>query len=385
MAGGAMPPSESKSYERGSDAPPLPKSTLTETPLADVPPPLLDALRPDFSEPDSHLPTRLRAAVDECTAGEDAAHGSGYERVQQTVLGRRQALLSQLQNDLEACSVAYRRCEALLQQERARNRQLQSELEESRMETIARERAMDAATETLAEDATNMSCIDLSELQRRHRLLGAAQNAYRRRAEECAREAAEVRAELSQLQGEYSQLQGEYSHLKKAHKQQASLLQKAQATAAKSDSYRATAMKQEVIIRKLEKLLAGALREGKRARERESPELAALKQRLQRASEHAVKLLARAESAERRAAAVEDGMLEGNRLSACEIARLKLIVAEKEAQLGMIRAASAPQSRSLLQQTNDCGCTFGFGAAPSTSEASSSTTTGLVRAVHDSE
>lgn len=224
--------------------------------------------------------------------------------------------------------------------------------------------------ERLANDATNVDNIDLTELQRRHRMLAAAYRADRRRLEA-------TEARMHEMQGALvtqESLQSAYAQLKHAHTQQALVMQRLQeqlgallraASSSKGEEerrrgeaearvgkYRQTVKQQEVIIQKLEALLALAMKDVRRAKAQD-PVLEALKGQLalsqaelerQReagqaapqhyyASEEQVKLLMRAERAERRAAAVEEEMTDMARQNAREIASLKLKLSERDAQL----------------------------------------------------
>ena len=116
--------------------------------------------------------------------------------------------------------------------------------------------------EQLANDATNVENIDLPQLQSRHRMLGAAYRADRRRMEQLVAQVSQLSASL----GTQDQLSKSYAQLKEAHRQQGLQLQRLQDEARKCHKYRNTARQQESIIQKLETLMGTAIKDGRRAK-----------------------------------------------------------------------------------------------------------------------
>jgi len=247
------------------------------------------------------------------------------------------------------------------------NKQLEASLNELRMHVDERERAM----EQLAGDATNVENIDLPQLQSRHRMLGAAYRADRRRMEQLTAQVGQLSAAL----GTQEQLSASYAKLKEAHREQAQQMQRLQDEGKRLHKYRQTAKQQEAIIQRLEALMAAALKDAKRLKQvepqlanatRRAEELQAelarteadaherereLTMQLQDAqkklsgreddegtagiggakAEEVAKLLMRAEKSERRAAALEEEMTEMARSHGREMAALKMKIAEAEA------------------------------------------------------
>ena len=277
---------------------------------------------------------------------------------------RKQALIDRLHREagVQSSKIATQQHEIF--EQRAITARLQSELEAVRAQVVERERYM----ERLANDATNVDHIDLAELQRRHRMLAAAYRADRRRLEATEEKLHGLGAALSSQEG----LQAAYGQLKAAHTQQAHVVQQLQEerrgiAAKRSDDqrrvgkYRKTVQQQELIIQKLEGLLEAAMKDVRRAKAQET-ELGGLRSQLDKAqadattakaeaerqrdsikdavqdapafaSEEQVKLLMRAERAERRSAAIEEEMTEMARSNAREIAALKVKLAERDSQL----------------------------------------------------
>lgn len=283
---------------------------------------------------------------------------------------------------------------------RAVNKQLEAELHALRTHVDERERAM----EQLAGDATNVENIDMLQLQARHRMLGAAYRADRRRMEQLNAQVAQLSAAL----GTQQQLSASYAKLKEAHTEQAQELQRLQDEGKRLHKYRTTAKQQELIIQRLEALMAAALKDAKRlkqvepqlgAQTKRAEELAAelaraeadaherereLTMQLQDAqkklagrdedemggavpggakAEEVARLLMRAEKSERRAAALEEEMTDMARSHGREIAALKMKVAEAEAAakggfgsaanlaLGELPPAPRPPSGSMRRNT----------------------------------
>jgi len=265
---------------------------------------------------------------------------------------------------------------------RAVNKQLEAELHALRTHVDERERAM----EQLAGDATNVENIDMLQLQARHRMLGAAYRADRRRMEQLNAQVAQLSAAL----GTQQQLSASYAKLKEAHTEQAQELQRLQDEGKRLHKYRTTAKQQELIIQRLEALMAAALKDAKRlkqvepqlgAQTKRAEELAAelaraeadaherereLTMQLQDAqkklagrdedemggavlggakAEEVARLLMRAEKSERRAAALEEEMTDMARSHGREIAALKMKVAEAEAAAKGLRLRRQPRPR----------------------------------------
>ena len=248
--------------------------------------------------------------------------------------------LMQRQAEVDRLADAARSREELMEQ-RQLNQVLHAELQTLRQTMEARERVV----EQISSDAAHVdtSNIDLPELQRRHRMLGAAYRSDRRRMDQLGHQVAQLQAAL----GTQEQLQAAYAQLKEAHRSQSLQMQRLQEEASKVGRYRHTAKQQELVIQKLETMMQSALRDAKKAKGFE-PQLESLKGQLKVAeselqkqrdtvlpavTEEQVKLLMRAERAERRASAIEEEMTEAARQNAREIANLKLKLAEKEAQL----------------------------------------------------
>ena len=246
----------------------------------------------------------------------------------------------QRQAEVDRLADAARSREELMEQ-RQLNQVLHAELQTLRQTMEARERVV----EQISSDAAHVdtSNIDLPELQRRHRMLGAAYRSDRRRMDQLGHQVAFAggarHAGAAALAA--------YAQLKEAHRSQSLQMQRLQEEASKVGRYRHTAKQQELVIQKLETMMQSALRDAKKAKGFE-PQLESLKGQLKVAeselqkqrdtvlpavTEEQVKLLMRAERAERRASAIEEEMTEAARQNAREIANLKLKLAEKEAQL----------------------------------------------------
>ena len=116
--------------------------------------------------------------------------------------------------------------------------------------------------EQLANDSTNVENIDLPQLQSRHRILGAAYRADRRRMEQLSSQVAQLSAAL----GTQETLASSHAQLKEEHQQQAKQIKSLQQEAKKTARYRTTARQQEAIINKLESLLQQSLNESKTVR-----------------------------------------------------------------------------------------------------------------------
>lgn len=285
-----------------------------------------------------------------------------------------QAIIDRLHAEMQAKSSKLATQQHELLEQKMIVERMQSELETVRAQLVERDRHM----ERLANDATNVDNIDLPELQRRHRMLAAAYRADRRRLEVTEARMHEMRASLMTQES----LQTAYNQLKSAHTHQARVVQRLQEQIREGahkesrskgedekriQKYRHTIKQQETIIQKLEGLLSVAMKDVRRAKAQD-PELEGLKTQLSKAqgeierhkhdmelvrqeaqkqkelvmnaapppnyaSEEQVKLLMRAERAERRAAAVEEEMTEMARQNAREIAALKLKLSEKDAQI----------------------------------------------------
>merc|ERR1719181_1576074 len=83
-------------------------------------------------------------------------------------------------------------------------------------------------------------------------------------------------AQLTSALGTQEQLATGYARLKEAHREQGQQMQRLQEEAKKVAKYRQTAKQQEVIIQRLEALLAAALKDAKRVKTVE-PQLEALR------------------------------------------------------------------------------------------------------------
>ena len=284
-----------------------------------------------------------------------------------------QQLVQQLMDDVAQKTAAAARTGEEVMELRGVNKQLEAELQALRLHVDERERAM----EQLAGDATNVENIDMPQLQSRHRMLGAAYRADRRRMEQLTAQVSQLSAAL----GTQEKLSSSYAELKEAHRGQAVQLQRLQDESKRLHKYKTTCKQQEAIIQKLESLMAAALKDAKRlktvepqltAQTRRAEELATelaraeadaherereLTMQLQDAqkkldgrgaeedelglgsvgaggaarAEELAKLLMRAEKSERRAAALEEEMTEMARNHGKEVAGLKMKVAEAEA------------------------------------------------------
>ena len=284
-------------------------------------------------------------------------------------LAHQQELVQRLMDDVAQKTAAAARTGEEVMELRGVNKQLEAELQALRVHVDERERAM----EQLAGDATNVENIDLPQLQSRHRMLGAAYRADRRRMEQLTAQVAQLSAAL----GTQEQLANSYGKLKEAHREQAQQLQRLQDEGRRLAKYRTTAKQQEAIIQRLEALMAAALKDAKRLKTVE-PQLASASKRADEAqaelaraeadaherereltmqlqdaqkrlagredaeeddtsgvggakAEEVAKLLMRAEKSERRAAALEEEMTEMARANGREVAALKMKVAEAEA------------------------------------------------------
>ncbi len=279
------------------------------------------------------------------TAASDLAHKNG--------------IISRLLDEADARAASIERGQREVAELRTMNQRLQAELENVKTQAIERQRYVDR----IAQDSVASENIDQRELQRRHRMLGAAYRQDRRKMEMLQQQMTQMTASL----GTQSQLQTAYANLREAHTRQARALQdqqeevrlareKAAAAATRVTKYRDTAHKQEKIIIELESRLKASMQSTKEAkaatqgveRERDtidakltevSAEVATLKQAAAELpadgfpSDEQVRLQLRAERAERRADAVENEMTELARESAKELAALKLRLSEKDAKL----------------------------------------------------
>jgi len=280
-------------------------------------------------------------------------------------LAHKQELVDRLMDDVSQKSAATARAGEEVMELRGVNKRLESELAALRAHVDERERAM----EQLAGDATNVENIDLPQLQSRHRMLGAAYRADRRRMQQLQAQVDQLSAAL----GTQEQLSSSYAKLKEAHREQAQHMQRLQEEGKKMAKYRVTAKQQETIIQRLESLMAATLKDAKRvkvvepqleaaqkqrgelqgqlarqmaklaqqeaeAKQRESELLAEIEAKVEAAHEggaspeEVAKLLMRAEKAERRAASLEEEMTEMARVNGRETAALKMKLAESEAQ-----------------------------------------------------
>ena len=244
--------------------------------------------------------------------------------------------LMQRQAEVDRLADAARSREELMEQ-RQLNQVLHAELQTLRQTMEARERVV----EQISSDAAHVdtSNIDLPELQRRHRMLGAAYRSDRRRMDQLGHQVAQLQAAL----GTQEQLQAAYAQLKEAH----ALAVAADATAAGGGEQGGAVPPhgEAAGARSRSSTTTQPLRDAKKAKGFEpQPEslkgcsrwrVGAAKRRpvLPAVTEEQVKLLMRAERAERRASAIEEEMTEAARQNAREIANLKLKLAEKEAQL----------------------------------------------------
>ncbi|KOO20889.1 hypothetical protein Ctob_000922 [Chrysochromulina tobinii] len=218
---------------------------------------------------------------------------------------------------------------------------------------------------------------EVMELRAVNKQLEAELHALRTHVDE--RELEQLNAQVAQLSaalGTQQQLSASYAKLKEAHTEQAQELQRLQDEGKRLHKYRTTAKQQELIIQRLEALMAAALKDAKRlkqvepqlgAQTKRAEELAAelaraeadaherereLTMQLQDAqkklagrdedemggavlggakAEEVARLLMRAEKSERRAAALEEEMTDMARSHGREIAALKMKVAEAEA------------------------------------------------------
>lgn len=307
-------------------------------------------------------------------------------------VAHQQTLIDRLMADVEQKTASVAKAGEEVLELRGVNKRLQTDLVTLRSHVDERERAM----EQLAGDATNVENIDMPQLQSRHRMLGAAYRADRRRMDQLTAQVGQLTAAL----GTQEQLSASYARLKEAHREQAQHMQKLQDEAKKVAKYRQTCKQQEAIIQRLEALMAAALKDAKRVKIVE-PQLEALRRQhaeveaelaeqkaeyakleeearqrerqLQQAieegrvaedlepiqsmveqkeqkpkgdddeeeehtrvprvnAEEQVKLLMRAEKAERRAAALEEEMQEMARTNGREVAMLKMKLAEAQAQ-----------------------------------------------------
>jgi hypothetical protein len=300
-------------------------------------------------------------------------------------VAHQQALIERLMGDLEQKTATVAKAGEEVMELRGVNKRLQTDLGALRAHVDERERAM----EQLAGDATNVENIDMPQLQSRHRMLGAAYRSDRRRMEQLTAQVGQLTAAL----GTQEQLSASYARLKEAHREQAGQMQRLQEEAKKVAKYRQTCKQQEAIIQRLEALMAAALKDAKRVKIVE-PQLEALRRQhaeveaelaeqkaeyakleeearqrerqLQQAieegrvaediepiskgplkegeeeeeeitrgprvnAEEQVKLLMRAEKAERRMAALEEEMQEMARANGREVAMLKMKLAEAQA------------------------------------------------------
>ena len=282
------------------------------------------------------------------------------------------AIISRLLDEADARSASIERSQQEVAELKTMNYRLQSELEAVKTQSIERERYINR----IAQESTASENIDLRELQRRHRMLGAAYRQDRRKLEMMQQQISQMSASL----GTQSQLQTAYSNLRDAHTRQALALQdqqeaakigreKASAAEAKTAKYRNTAHQQEQIILKLESMLKASIesskqqkariQEGDKEREKLKADLAAVRKELEEnqaaaaelppagfPNDEQIRLQLRAERAERRAEAVEQEMTDLARESAQEIASLKLKLSEREAKLlsGDNRPPLTPQN-----------------------------------------
>jgi len=293
------------------------------------------------------------------------AMAPAQERAWERELAHKQELVDRLMEDVAQKSAAAARAGEEVMELRGVNKRLESELTALRSHMDERERAM----EQLAGDATNVENIDLPQLQSRHRMLGAAYRADRRRMQQLQAQVEQLSAAL----GTQEQLSASYAKLKDAHREQAQQMQRLQEEVKKMAKYRMTAKQQETIIQRLESLMAATLKDAKRAkvfqpqlneaqklrgeleaqlteqhaklaqqeaeaRQREQELLTQLESRPEgdeggASAEETAKLLMRAEKAERRAAALEEEMTEMARANGRESATLKMKLAEADAQL----------------------------------------------------
>jgi hypothetical protein len=302
-------------------------------------------------------------------------------------IAHQQALVERLMADVEQRTTAVARAGEEVMELRGVNKQLQADLGALRGHVDERERAM----EQLASDATNVENIDLPQLQSRHRMLGAAYRADRRRMDQLNGQVKQLTTAL----GTQEQLSVSYARLKEAHREQGQQMQRLQEEAKKVAKYRQTAKQQETIIQRLESLMAATLKDAKRVKVVE-PQLAKLRReyaaaqaelaeqkgayakleeesakrerQLQQAMEEGrmeavpglekpagaaadeddeeerrmmggggvameemVKMQMRAEKAERRAAALEEELQEMSRANGREVADLKMKLAEAQA------------------------------------------------------
>ncbi|KAL1525783.1 hypothetical protein AB1Y20_020625 [Prymnesium parvum] len=351
-------------------------SERAAAPLA--PPPMGFDRAPLSSGADGGVAREALLAQAERAARESLAYtqpslGGGEEEKLSRELAHKQALVDRLLDDVERRSVAVARCNEELTNLRGSNNHLHRELAALRAHLAER----DSAVAQLAADTTNTDNIDSNELRRRHRLLGAAYRTDRRKMEQMLEQQQTMGAALAA----HEQLHQAHVELKEAHRQQAVQMQRLQdevrraeearrVAEERSGRYRAATKKQEAIIVRFEALLGQAakkleskklegvkLEEAKRQLE---PEMEALKSKLQQMeaelqsergkprvepqheahdeapsaeAEEQVRLLVRTEKSERRAAALEEEMMEMSRLHAREVASLKLKIAEKDAQL----------------------------------------------------
>ena len=335
--------------------------------------------------PAPSIPPANRSAAAASVA--PSKRGSAVAATSEREMSHLQSLIDRLTDDVQQKTQALTKADEEVMLQRGINQRLQKDLGTLRAHVDERERAM----EQLANDATNVENIDLPQLQSRHRMLGAAYRSDRRQMEQLKAEVAQRSAALATQE----QLARSYARLKEAHSEQGHQMQRLQEEARKVSKYRQTAKQQEAIIQRLEALLAAALKDAKRVKavepqlevlrkqhaevtqqlERQKKEYAklekdastqqgALKKALEEgrvdvppeamepitggakreddeppspdargniSSEEQVKLLMRAEKAERRAAALEDEMQEMARQNGREVAKLKMKLAESDA------------------------------------------------------
>lgn len=344
-----------------------------------VPPPALAAPpAPVVSKPRGR-PAAAAAAAPRPTGAAGSSHNDCDCDAKEREVAHQQALIERLMADVEQRTAAVARAGEEVMELRGVNKKLETDLHALRAHVDERERAM----EQLASDATNVENIDLPQLQSRHRMLGAAYRADRRRMEQLTNQVGQLTAAL----GTQEQLSTSYARLKEAHKEQAQQMQRLQEEAKKVAKYRQTAKQQEAIIQRLESLMAATLKDAKKLKVVE-PLLAESRQKvaeleeelvgqremyvalqeegkkareeMQRAmeegrveaptvvqtgedgeeqvvqsghsSEEMVRLQMKLEKAERRASALEDELQEMARAHGKDVAALKMKLAEAHAQ-----------------------------------------------------
>ncbi|KAG8458463.1 hypothetical protein KFE25_004341 [Diacronema lutheri] len=325
----------------GASPPPILAGSIRWLPAAHAVPraPAASARSPAGTEPGANAVCDLPPAISLVPAHEAARSAAALASAPHAQLlvelEQKQALINRLLREVDARTAALSRCGHELVTLRDKHSALEAEHARARRDLADKARSVDR----LALDAGQAEHLDPVELARRHRMLGGAYRAEKARSDDLSAQL----ATLSQRVGSARRLENAYVALQDAHRAQGAELQRAQVEAGSLLKYKQAVKAQEKLIAKLEALVKPALRDQRAAKEA-SADAGAMRARLALleamhaeaagiGTEEHVKLVMRAEQAERRATATEAEMADAARSYAREIAGLKVRLAEKEAEL----------------------------------------------------